>query len=60
MIPALKFIRYKKIHVVDLSNMHLEDESLRLIGSYLQENPELRSLAIADNYFTDDGFAQVI
>jgi len=49
LIPALKFIRYKKIHVVDLSNMHLEDESLRLIGSYLQENPELRSLAIADN-----------
>ena len=40
--------------------MQLEDESLRLLASYLDENPELRSLAIADNYFTDDGVAQLI
>ena len=40
--------------------MQLEDESLRLLAMYLEENPELRSLAIADNYFTDDGVAQLI
>ena len=55
--PALKFIRYRKIHAVDLSNMALEDESLRLLALYLEENPELRSLAIAENFFTDDGLA---
>ena len=53
--PALKFIRYRCIHGVNLSNMQLEDESLRLLSLYLEENPILRSLAIADNYFTDDG-----
>ena len=29
LLPALKLIRYRRIHVVDLSNMQLEDESLR-------------------------------
>ena len=58
--PALKFIRYRRIHAVDLSNMQLEDESLRLLALYLEENPALRSLAIAENFFTDDGFAQLI
>ena len=58
--PALKFIRYRRIHAVDLSNMQLEDESLRLLALYLEENPALRSLAIAENFFTDDGLAQLI
>jgi hypothetical protein len=40
--------------------MQLEDESLRLISVYLEENPILRSLAIADNFFTDDGLGQMI
>ena len=40
--------------------MQLEDESLRLLALYLEENPVLRSLKIADNLFTDDGFAQLI
>lgn len=40
--------------------MQLEDESLRLLALYLEENPILRSLAIADNLFTDDGLAQII
>ena len=30
--PALKFIRYRMIMGVDLSNMQLEDESLRLLS----------------------------
>ena len=58
--PALKFIRYKKIHVVDLSNMQLEDDSLRQLAEYLEEDPELRSLGLAGNYFTDDGVGQLI
>jgi Ran GTPase-activating protein (RanGAP) involved in mRNA processing and transport len=58
--PALKFIRYRSIHGVNLSNMQLEDESLRLISLYLEENPILRSLAIADNFFTDDGLGQLV
>lgn len=55
--PALKLIRYKHIHAVNLNNMELEDESLRLLALYLEENPKLRSLRLADNLFTDDGFA---
>jgi hypothetical protein len=55
LVPALKFIRYRKIHAVNLSNMALEDESLRLLAAYIEEDPELRSLTVADNFFTDDG-----
>jgi len=60
LLPALKLIRYRKIHVVDLSNMQLEDESLRQLSVYLEENPAMRSLGIASNYFTDDGLMQLI
>lgn len=55
--PALKFIRYRKVMGVDISNMQLEDESLRLMAQYLEENPILRSLALAENFFTDDGLS---
>ena len=27
---------------------------------YLGENPPMRSLAVADNYFTDDGLSQLV
>mmetsp|Transcript_5920 Transcript_5920/g.9663 ORF Transcript_5920/g.9663 Transcript_5920/m.9663 type:complete len:125 (+) Transcript_5920:1888-2262(+) len=40
--------------------MQLEDESLRLLSLYIEENPVLRSMQIADNLFTDDGLAQLI
>lgn len=60
LIPALKLIRYRRIHVVDVSNMQLEDESLRQLSVYLESNPAMRSLSLADNYFTDDGLVQMI
>jgi Ran GTPase-activating protein (RanGAP) involved in mRNA processing and transport len=60
LLPALKFIRYKSIQVVDLSNMQLEDEQLRHLSIYLEENPAMRSLAIAENFFTDDGLIELI
>jgi hypothetical protein len=40
--------------------MQLEDEQLRHLSIYLEENPPMRSLAIADNYFTDDGLIELI
>lgn len=40
--------------------MALEDESLRLLAAYIEEDPELRSLTVADNFFTDDGVVQLI
>ena len=40
--------------------MQLEDEQLRHLSIYLEENPPMRSLAIADNYFTDDGLIEMI
>ena len=33
---------------------------MRLLALYLEENPVLRSLALAENLFTDDGLAQII
>jgi len=60
LIPALKIIRYRKIHVVDLSNMSLEDEQLRSLSLYLGENPEMRSLGLANNLFTDASMSQLI
>lgn len=46
--------------MVDLSNMKLEDEQLRQLSIYLQENPVMRSLSIADNFFSDDGLCELI
>lgn len=46
--------------VVDVSNTQLEDEGLRLLATYLEENPVLRSLAIAENEFTDEGLTSLI
>lgn len=60
LLPSLKFIRYKNIQVVDVSNMQLEDEQLRHLSIYLEENPPMRSLAIAENFFTDDGLIELI
>lgn len=60
LLPALKFIKYQNIQVVDLSNMQLEDEQLRHLSVYLEENPLLRSLAIAQNFFTDEGMLEMI
>ena len=40
--------------------MQLEDEALRLLAVYLEENPCLRSLSIGDNNFTDDGLGLLI
>jgi hypothetical protein len=46
--------------VVDLSNMQLEDEQLRQLSAYLGENPLMRSMSVADNFFTDEGLCQLI
>lgn len=54
--PALKFIRFKRIHVVDLSGMQLEDEALAMIAEYIGENPAVRSLGLAHNNFSEEGF----
>jgi hypothetical protein len=40
--------------------MALEDEQIRQLAIYVEENPKMRSLAIADNYFTDEGLNQFI
>jgi hypothetical protein len=47
LVPALKFIRYKQIMDVDLTNMQLDDDHILLLAQYLEENPNLRSLSIA-------------
>lgn len=31
-----------------------------MLAAYIEEDPELRSLTIAENYFTDDGVNQLI
>lgn len=40
--------------------MRLEDEQIRIISLYLEENPPLRSLTLAGNVFSDDGLIELI
>lgn len=60
LVPALKFIRYKNIHVVNFNNMKLQNAQLTLLAPYISSNPLLRSLSLAGNGFTDLGLTAII
>lgn len=60
LIPALKFISYKDIQVVNFDHMEIEDDDLVLLANYAKADPGLRSLALAGNKFTDKGLTEII
>ena len=45
--------------MVDFSNTGFHDENMRQLASYLQKNPNLRSIYMDDNIFTDDGMKSI-
>ena len=60
LIPAaFKFIRLKDIRMVDFSNTGFHDENMRMLAGYLKDNPNLRSVYLDSNIFTDDGLRRV-
>lgn len=52
---AFKLIRNYDIRMVDFTNSGIHDDSLRMLSSYLRSNPNLRSIVLDQNMFTDDG-----
>lgn len=58
--PAMKLIRFKNIQLIDLTNMKLNDESIKIVSQYLGTNPGVRSLSLAHNLFSDEGMNNII
>lgn len=54
--PAFKFIRYFDIRSVDFTSVGIHDEHCNILAAYLRRNPNLRSIVLDNNPFTDDGF----
>jgi Ran GTPase-activating protein (RanGAP) involved in mRNA processing and transport len=56
---AFKLIKNYDIRAVDFTNAGMHDDSIRLLSSYLKENPNLRSVILDCNTFTDDGLQKL-
>lgn len=59
--PALKLVKCQNIEMVDLTGMTLTDEQMRMLSSFLEDNPPMRRLIISSNqYITDYGMLLLI
>jgi len=58
--PALKFIKYHDIRAVNFTGIGLHDDNLRMLASYLKRNPNLRSLVLDSNPFSDEGLLKIV
>ena len=58
--PAFKFMKYFDIRSVDFSNMGINDEQINILAGYLRRNPNLRSIVLDNNPFTDDGLKRLV
>lgn len=56
---AFKLIRKYDIRAVDFTGSGIHDESLRMLSYYLRSNPNLRSIVLDNNIFTDDGLLKL-
>jgi hypothetical protein len=57
--PAFKFMKYFDIRSVDFSNLGINDEQINILAGYLRRNPNLRSIVLDNNPFTDDGLKRL-
>ena len=55
MEAAFKFIQKNDIRMVDFSNIGFEDDCVEMLANYLSFNPNLRSIKLDNNMFTDAG-----
>ena len=53
-------MRYHDIRSVDFTNSGIQDDNLRLLALYLRQNPNLRSIVLDKNLFTDDGMGKIV
>ena len=58
--PAFKFLKYFDIRSVDFTNVGIHDEHCNLLAAYLRRNPNLRSIVLDNNPFTDDGLYSLV
>lgn len=57
--PAFKFMKYYDIRSIDFSNLGINDEQINILAGYLRRNPNLRSIVLDKNPFTDDGLKRL-
>ena len=55
MKAAFKFIQKNDIRMVDFSNIGFHDDCIQMLAGYLSCNPNLRSVKLDNNLFTDAG-----
>ena len=56
---AFKLIRNYDIRSVDFTNAGIHDDSLRMLTLYLRSNPNLRSIVLDGNIFSDDALIKL-
>ena len=44
---------------MDFTNLGIHDEHINMLGGYLRRNPNLRSIVLDKNPFTDDGLTKL-
>ena len=59
MKAAFKFIQNYDIRMVDFTNIGFHDDVMAMLASYLRSNPNLRSVKLDNNLFTDAGLLQL-
>jgi Ran GTPase-activating protein (RanGAP) involved in mRNA processing and transport len=57
---AFKLIRNYDIRSVDFTSSGIHDDSMRMLSSYLRSDPNLRSIVLDNNMFTDDGMSKLV
>ena len=56
---AFKLIRNYDIRAVDFTSAGIHDDSLRMLSLYLRGDPNLRSIVLDHNAFSDDGLQRL-
>ena len=56
---AFKLIRNYDIRAVDFTAAGIHDDSMRMLSLYLRNDPNLRSIVLDKNMFTDDGLQKL-
>lgn len=57
--PAFKLLKLQDIRSVDFTGMGVQDDHMQILASYLRSNPNLRSIVLNNNPFSDDGLAMI-
>ena len=56
---AFKLIRNYDIRAVDFTDAGIHDDAMRMLSTYLRSDPNLRSIILDNNMFSDDGLQKL-